>query len=94
MGVTLEEFEERGLRASGALGASELELLADGLDILQVHHELLDPLRGALAYVLVSSQIEYIKDRTRVVPTVMSWACRGCQKLQENNERGKILTGW
>jgi hypothetical protein len=41
------------LRARGALGTSELELLADDLDVLQVHHQLLDPLRSALAYALL-----------------------------------------
>lgn len=75
VGITLEEFKEGGLRASGALGASELELLAHSLDVLQIHHELLDPLRGALAYAPVSNRRKGIKDRPCPVPTVMSWAC-------------------
>jgi len=50
VGVALKELEESGLRASGALGATELEPLADRLDILEIHHELLDPLSSALAY--------------------------------------------
>jgi hypothetical protein len=50
VGVALEQLKESCLRARGALGASELEPLADGLNVLEVHHQLLDPLRSALAY--------------------------------------------
>lgn len=49
VGVTVEQLEEGGLRAGGALSAAELKTLADGLDVLEVHYELLDPLAGALA---------------------------------------------
>jgi hypothetical protein len=53
--VTVEQLEEGRLRAGGALGASELKPLAHGLDILQIHHEFLDPLRGALACIGIST---------------------------------------
>ena len=49
VGVAVEELEEGGLGAGGALGASKLQSLADGLDVLEVHHELLDPLGSTLA---------------------------------------------
>ena len=54
-GIVLEELKEGCLRTSGALGASELKPLADGLDVLEVHHELLDPLGGALACAQIST---------------------------------------
>jgi hypothetical protein len=56
------------LRARGALGTSELELLADDLDVLQVHHQLLDPLRSALACELSVPMAKAIKSETRGSP--------------------------
>lgn len=53
-GIPLKKLQEGCLGAGGALGAAELELLAHSLDILQVHHQLLDPLRRALAYVALA----------------------------------------
>lgn len=47
--IALEELEERGLGPGGALGASELKLLADVGDVLEIHHELLRPGSGSLA---------------------------------------------
>lgn len=48
-GVVLEDLEERGLSARGTLGTAELELFADLLDAVEVEHEILGPLGGALA---------------------------------------------
>ena len=49
----MEQLEEGGLRAGGALSATELETVADSLNVLEVHHELLDPLRRALSWGLL-----------------------------------------
>ena len=48
--VTVEDLQERGLGASGSLGATELELIADMLDALEIKHEVLCPLSSALAH--------------------------------------------
>lgn len=47
--VPVENLKERRLCARCALGATELELLADMLDVVKVEHEILRPLRSSLS---------------------------------------------
>lgn len=49
LAVAVEDLHERRLRTSGALRTAEKKRLPNQLDILEVHHQFLRPLRGALA---------------------------------------------
>lgn len=49
VGVALEELQEGSLGTGGALGTTELKSVTDSLDVLEVHHQLLDPLGSTLA---------------------------------------------
>jgi hypothetical protein len=41
--IPLEELQEAGLRASGALYSSEAQLIPDTLQVLEIHAEILNP---------------------------------------------------
>jgi len=45
--IPLEELQEAGLRASGALHSSEAQLISDTLQVLKIHAEILNPKAAA-----------------------------------------------
>ena len=48
--IAIEQLQEAGLGAGGALNAQEGQALVDGLELFQIEEQILDPQGGALAY--------------------------------------------
>lgn len=45
----MEDLKEGSMGSGGSLSTTEFQVLADVLDVLEIHHELLRPLCGTLS---------------------------------------------